>query len=179
MSPIVFNYVELTQVDSGNDPQTIYQWDMCSQQISQQIIHIFWEIRNILLLDPNKTFFQVDSNGSREKEIPLFRTWKSAYPLQRHSLFRGTSSCTFFDAVYSAAGIKLGEFRPQGPSDIVNLSDFHVSTILQGVFRVALTNDPSLHLRIVELDGKRPTLFILDTRTALMLGFFDLTGFTR
>lgn len=162
-------------VSVEKDPRASPYWNSCSEQISHYINRIFLEIRNLLLLDPDRTFFIKDSVSS--KETPLFRAWNGSQRFLEHSMFQSESPRRFSDAIFRAAGINAREINTKS-SAIVNLYDFNVSTIRQGAFLVQLTNDPSLHLRFADVDGMRPTLYILDTHTALMLGFLDLTGLT-
>jgi hypothetical protein len=129
-----------------------------------------------LLLDPNKDFTLTDpdNNGA---QVPYFRAWAGEQRLRirHHPLKRSAVPPTFRGDVYNSAGIKPGELDPKEPAK-ANLSDFRATVILNGAFKIALTNDPSGHLRFDENDEMRPTLLILDSRTVSMLALLDLTG---
>lgn len=128
----------------------------------------------MLLLDPNGEFCRANW-GRHLEEVPYFRAWNGHQRLRRHPLKRSVVPPTLRGDIYTSAGIRPGEVnlndRAKG-----NLSDFRASVLLKGAFKIALTKDPSLHLRFDEKDGTRPTLFILDSRTLLMLALLDLTG---
>ena len=83
---------------------------------------------------------------------------------------------TFRGDLYNSAGIKPGELNPKETAK-ANLADLKANVILNGAFRMALTNDPSLHLRFDETDFKLPTLLVLDSGTIKTLALLDLTGF--
>ena len=117
------------------------------------------------------------ANGDRNsREVPYFRAWDGHQRLRRHPLKRSVVPPTFRGDIYTSAGIRPGEVNLNERAK-ANLSDFRASVLLKGAFKIALTNDPSLHLRFDENDGMRPTLFILDTRTLLMVALLDLIGF--
>lgn len=129
----------------------------------------------MLLLDPNREFRH--DNWRRDlEEVPYFRAWDGHQRLRHHPLKRSVVPPTFRGDIYTSAGIKPGEVNLNDKAK-ANLCDFRASVLLKGAFKIALTKDPSLHLRFDEKDGMRPTLFILDSRTLLMLALLDLTGF--
>lgn len=149
-------------------------WDKCSKNISHQVSHIFRELRNLLLLDPNKDFMLIDPNRDSQG-VPYFRAWDGNQRLRHHPLKRSAVPPTFRGDLYTSAGIRPGELNLKD-GEKINLSDFRASILLKGAFRIALTNDPSLHLRFDENDQMRPTLLILDSRTLSMLALLDLIG---
>jgi hypothetical protein len=59
-----------------------------------------------------------------------------------------------------------------------SLSDINDRDIYTGPFRLALTDDPHLHLRF---DGnkERPSILILDSHTVSVLAILDLTGLMK
>jgi hypothetical protein len=149
-------------------------WDKYSKNISHQVNHIFRELRNLLLLDPNRDFMLVDPDRGSEG-IPYFRAWDGNQRLRHHPLKQSAVPPTFRGDLYTSAGIRPGELNLKEKA-MVNLSDFRASILLKGAFRIALTNDPSLHLQFDENNYMRPTLLILDSRTLSILALLDLTG---
>lgn len=123
----------------------------------------------MLLLDPYGAF-------KRDGNLQYFRAWGGHQRLRHHPLKQSVVPPTLRGDIYTSAGIRPGEVDLQDRAK-ANLSDFRASVLLKGPFKIALTNDPSLHLHFDENDGMRPTLFILDSRTLLMLALLDLTGF--
>ena len=109
-------------------------------------------------------------------EVPYFRSWNGDQRLRHHPLKRSAVPATYRGDLYTSAGIRPGEVNPKDPAK-ANLSDFKASVLLSGPIKIALTSDPSLHLRFNENEEMRPTLLILDSRTITMLALLDLTGF--
>jgi hypothetical protein len=151
-------------------------WGKYSINISDQVCIVFREVRKLLLLDPEKSLRFLDPNQTNQELLPYFRAWNGDQRLRQHALLRSALPRTFRGSIYGSAGIKPGELGTSGLS-IANLSDLRASVIGNGAFKIALTNDPTLHLRFDDNDEMRPTLFILDSRTVLMLALLDLTGF--
>ena len=89
---------------------------------------------------------------------------------------RSALTPTFRGDLFNSAGIKPGEVNPKEAAK-ANLADFRATVILKGAFKLALTSDPSLHLRFDETNFLQPTLLILDSRTISNLALLDLTGF--
>jgi hypothetical protein len=146
-----------------------------SQPLSHQIRCIFKEVRNLLLLDPNKDL-GIRGTENNSTKLPYFRAWAGEQKFREQSLMRSALPPTFRGDLYASAGIKPGEVNPKETAK-ANLADFRTKIILKGAFKIDLTNDPSLHLRFDETDVLRPTLLILDTRTISILAILDLTGF--
>jgi len=109
------------------------------------------------------------------KRVPYFRAWpEKKLRISHHPLKRSAIPPTFRGDIFNSAGIKPGECNFKEPAK-ANLSDLRASIIINGAFRIALTNDPSLHLRFND-DDQRPTLLLLDSRTILRVALLDLTG---
>lgn len=113
-----------------------------------------------------------DRNNS--SGVPYFRAWDSNWRLRNHPLKRAAIPSNFRGDIYTSVGIRPSEINAQLLG--ANLSDFRALIVKKGLFRIALTNDPTLHLRFVH-NETRPTLFVLDSRTISMLALLDLTGF--
>ena len=101
------------------------------------------------------------TDGDRNAGSAVFQGWDGHQRLRRHPLKRSVVPPTLRGDIYTSAGIRPGEVNLKDRAK-ANLSDFRASVLLKGAFKIALTNDPSLHLRFDENDGMRPTLFILD-----------------
>lgn len=149
-------------------------WDQYAKNISHHVSEIFREINNLLLLDPEGKFKLFQSKRGNI-DLPYFRAWNGDQRFRKHALLRPALPRTFRGYVFSSAGIKPGEISTQ-TSSMANLSDLRASVISNGAFKIMLTNDPSLHLRFDDNDEMHPTLFILDSRTVLMIAILDLTG---
>ena len=143
-----------------------------AKNISHHVSEIFNEINNLLLLDPQGTL-KLQDPEKEYLDLPYFRAWNGGQRLRKHALLRPALPRTFRGSILSSAGLKPGETCS---SSIANLSDLRTSVISNGAFKVMLTSDPSLHLRFDDDDEMHPTLFILDSRTVLMLAILDLTG---
>jgi len=148
------------------------RWDQYAKNISHHVSEIFNEITNLLLLDPQGTL-KLHDPEKEYLDLPYFRAWNGGQRLRKHALLRPALPRTFRGYIFSSAGLKSGETCS---SSIANLSDLRTSVISNGAFKVVLTSDPSLHLRFDDDDEMHPTLFILDSRTVLMLAILDLTG---
>jgi hypothetical protein len=122
----------------------------------------------MLLLDPNKYFMLKNGN-------PYFRAWKGEQKLRHHPLKQCAVPATLRGDIYTSAGIRPGELNSKVGSNLT-WAGIRASVILGGPFKLALTNDPSLHLRFT--DNKTPTLLVLDSRTMSMLSLLHLTGLT-
>jgi hypothetical protein len=150
-------------------------WEEFSKRLSDQFNCIFDEVYNILLLDPKKHLTIPDPKDSKIR-LPYFRAWSGDQNFRQHSFTRSAHLPTFRGDLYNSAGIKPGEINPKKTAK-ANLADLKANVILNGPFKMKLTNDPSLHLRFDETDCQRPTLLLLDSRTIKMLALLDLTGF--
>lgn len=111
--------------------------------------------------------------------VPFFRAWRGGQSRRQNNFMRSTIPQNFRGNLLTSAGIKQGEVLKDKEKPKANLADFRDEFILQGAFKMELTNDPSLHLRFDETDFKRPTLLILDSRTLLLVALLDLTGLMR
>lgn len=149
-------------------------WDRYAKSLSHHSSEIFNEINDLLLLGPQGNLTLHDPEKGNN-DLPYFRAWNGDQGLRTHALLRPALPRTFRGHLYSSAGLKSGETWTHS-SSIANLSDLRTSVISNGAFKVKLTNDPSLHLRFDDDDEMHPTLFILNTRTILMLAILDLTG---
>ena len=148
--------------------------------VLNQTQHIWNELRNLLILDPNKTFMHRCglNNIPNGLDCPYFRTWTAAqtsialtHPLRS----RGSMLPAIYRRdIYHSAGIKPGELDPKDTPK-ANLSDIRASVLRTGSFKIALTSDPSLHLRFDDETRTTPTLLILDSRTVLMVALLDVT----
>ena len=116
----------------------------------------------MLLLDPQECL------------QPYFRSPKGEHRFREHPLLRHILPPTFRGEVFRTAGIKIGEANSNKGFN-APLSDLDATTIQKGKFRLALTTDPSLHLRFDE-SRNPPTILVPDSRTMCLLALLDLTG---
>lgn len=149
-------------------------WGQYEKNISHHVCEIFLEIHNLVLLDPQGKL-KLSEPEKGNIDLPYFRAWNGEQRFRKHALLRPALPRTFRGHVFSSSGIKPGEISPQ-ISSIANLSDLRASVISSGAFKIMLTNDPSLHLRFNDNDEMHPTLYILDSRTVLMVAILDLIG---
>jgi hypothetical protein len=119
------------------------------------------------------------SNGQDTNMVPFFRAWRGGQNRRQNKFMRSTVPQNLRGDILVSAGLKKGESDTGKEKPKANLADFRDEFILQGAFKMELTNDPSLHLRFDETDFKRPTLLILDSRTLLLTALLDLTGLMR
>ena len=156
--------------------------DALKTLLSNQTEYIWNELQNLLILDPKKTFMHHCglNNIPNGLNYPYFRTWTAAQTTVvalTHPL-RGSVLPTNYLSrrdIYHSAGIKPSELNPKD-SPKANLSDIRASVFSTGSFKIALTSDPSLHLRFDDEMRTTPTLLILDSRTVLMVALLDVTG---
>jgi hypothetical protein len=125
-------------------------------------------VRNILLLDPINQFAPCFNHGPKASNKDLRRL-----PL----ICRGHPQDLRQD-ILNSAGIKSGEINQERCLEFHGLlSDIDARTLYNGPFRLALTNDPSHHLRFDESGTRdQPTILVLDSRTICTLALLDLTG---
>src|SRR5579859_3985841 len=151
-------------------------WNQYEQNILHHVCEIFREIYNLLLLDPQGKL-KLSQAQKGNIDLPYFRAWNGKQSFRNHALLRPAVRRNFRGYVFNSAGIKPGEISASHQmSSIANLSDLRASVISDGPFKIMLTNDPSLHLRLDDNDEMHPTLYILDSRTVLMIAILDLTG---
>ena len=138
-------------------------------------IHIiFDEVRNLLLLDPKGDIMLPHLPNSSPLVSPgivNLEQWRLRY----HPLIP-TFPTGFAGDVYFSAGLDPSELNIR--TSKVDLFNIRASTLLQGAFKIRLTDDPSMHLRFEEKD-RHATLLILDSKTMLRLMLLDLTGLMR
>ena len=81
--------------------------------------------------------------------------------------------------ILNSTGLKPKEINPRKRLELQGaLSDIDARTLYNGPFRLALTDDPSHHLRFDESGSRhQPTILVLDSHTICILALLDLTGF--
>ena len=101
---------------------------MYSTTLSDQVSHIFRELRNMLLLDPERELMVLDPNRNFMK-APYFRTWKGDQRLRHHPVKRSAVPATYRGDLYTSAGIRPGEVNPKDPAK-ANLSDLDRKSVV-------------------------------------------------
>ena len=92
-----------------------------------------------------------------------------------HSLIRRPLPQNLRGDLYKATGIKPNEISVRKQILSGSLSDINDRDLTLGPFRLALTDDPRLHLRF-DNTKQEPTILILDTRSVCILSILDFTG---
>jgi hypothetical protein len=161
----VLNYIPGNGWDHTN-------WSRYWEYLKPQIRAIFEELRNLLLLD---------LDGLLPQHFrPPCRTNPQVIGSRKHQrLIRRVVSETLQGDIFTASGVDPGEVDVNLRSELRgSLSDINARDLYKGPFRIALTNDPSQHLRFVET-RLQPTILVLDSQTICILAILDLTGFMK
>ena len=158
----------LTIKNPGGDKLSSEKWDNYWTELLHQINEIYHSARNILLLDPIGHFASCFNHG------PL----RNNKDLRHLPLILGGHPRDLRQDILTSAGIKSDELNSERPLKLHgSLSDIDARTIYNGPFRLALTDDPSRHLRFDDSGTRdQPTIFVLDSRTICTLALLDLTG---
>lgn len=144
---------------------SVNRWCEYSNCLSDQVEVIFRELKNLLLLDLHNVF------GS------YFRAWEGGHKFRgRRTLFPNLGPNSFSEALLRSAGIKQAEIIRDGEKPHSGpLHNLKASIIKTGPFDLALTNNPSCHLRFDE-DKRQPTILLLDSDTISKLAILESTG---
>lgn len=155
-------------------------WDKYWVYLTEQINGISVLVRNLLLLDPAKElegcFYPCRSLQLRGSQLSGDKILG-----REHALIQRPRPETLLEQIYKSAGITVREAKVKSTNLQGSLSDINDRDLYNGPFRLAFTNDPSLHLRFDDTNRHKdhPTILVLDSATVCRLALLHVTGLMK